>query len=259
MGGAVSGVSNLVSGGGNNASADMEKALQQAQEIMKQYYGEAKGYMQPFYDTGKQAMGDYTKALSGMSDPTAYYNKIMSQYSMSPSAQFQQQEGIKAANQSSAASGMLGGGAEQKALSDWNQQLSSRDMQQYYNNINGINSQYMGGEQGLMSQGYNAGSQIGNWGMATGKELAGLQSQIGQAQAYGDLASAAGWNQMIGQVMSGKLGFGQGGFGSGGGGFGGIGGQGNAFPHLRQSGGQGGGGGGGGGKIMGLASLAALL
>jgi len=215
MGGVVSGVSNLFSGGGNDAAADMEKSLRQAQDIMRQYYGEAKGYMQPFYDTGIQSMGKYSSRLDEMSDPLAFYQKMLTGYNTSPQAKFQQDQAMKASNQSAAAAGMLGGGAQQKALADYTQQLTSRDQQQWLNNMLGINSQYMGGESALMGQGFNAGQQIGNWGMQTGSDLASLMGAIGKAQAAGDVSNASGINKMIGAL--GGLLFGGSGGGSGGG------------------------------------------
>ena len=151
MGGITSAIGGAIGGlfGGNSAakaSKDMQEALQNAQNLTNQYYQQATGYMQPFYNTGQQGLSDYASALGQMSDPTAYMNQLMSGYSMSPQAQMEQQQAIKAANAAAAATGMLGGGAEQKELASTAEQITSRDMQQYLNNLLGINQRYLESE-----------------------------------------------------------------------------------------------------------------
>lgn len=219
----------IISGGGSDASADMEKSLRQAQDLMKQYYGQATGYMQPFYNSGTQALGDYQKALSGMSNPQQFYQQMMQGYNTSPQAQFQQEQAQKASNQAAAAGGTLGGGAQQKSLADYTQQLTSRDQQQYLNNMLGIHGQYMGGLSGLEQQGYGSAGQMGNWAMNTGNELSNLMSQIGQSKAYGDISKGTGLSGLLGGLTGGLAG----GFGGmGGGSGGGAGGMASLFSSL---------------------------
>lgn len=235
-------VSSLFGGddGGEQAAKDMQRALEAAQGNIKDYYGQAIGYMNPYYSAGTNALNQYQSALAGMSDPQAFYQKMMSGYSMSPQAQFQQQQALKASNQAAAAGGTLGGGAQQKALADWTQQLTNRDQQQYLQNMLGIHNQYMGGLQGLEGQGYGAANTMGGWGMDAGKTLADLSSQIGQAQAYGDISKANSRNSLFGGI----LGIGTGLLSGMTGGFGGMGGLGMAGGLSNLFGGGGGGGGG---------------
>ena len=138
-----------------------------------------------------------------MQDPQAFYQKMMSGYAMSPQAQMQQQQAIKSANQAAAASGMLGGGAEQKALADYSQQLSARDQQQWLQNMMGINTQYLGGLQDLMQRGFGAGQQMGGWTMGAGQDIGSLQNAIGQAQMGGDMAGMQGIGQLLGLLTGG--------------------------------------------------------
>ena len=60
---------------------------------------QAIGYQQPFYNAGTNALGPYMSQLSGLTNtPTGLEDSIMSQYSTSPQAQYQLNQGTAATN-----------------------------------------------------------------------------------------------------------------------------------------------------------------
>lgn len=188
----------LFGGGQQKAYEDINKSYQQAISAQQAALGRATGYMQPFYGAGVSGLGAYQQGLSAMADPQKFYQQMMSGYSMSPQAQFQQQQAIQAANQAAAASGMLGSGAEQKALANYTQQLTARDQQQWLNNMLGIYRGYLGGEQGLGQMGYGAAGQMGQWQTQSGRDIADLMARQGQAQAGIDLSRAGALQNLLG-------------------------------------------------------------
>lgn len=214
-------------GGGQGAAAqDQEEAIRRAMQQEQQYLGQSTGYMQPWWQAGQKALPEYQEALGRMKDPNAFINQMMGGYQQSPFAKFQEHQGIQAANQGAAASGMLGSGAQQKALAQFSQDLSSKDMQQYLQNQMGVWGNYMGGLGGLSGQGMQAGKQMGDWTMGAGRDVAGMEEQIGQARAQGDVANSNAWGNLFGLGVN-LLGGGLGAMGMGAGGIGGFGGAGS--------------------------------
>lgn len=114
------------------------------------------GGFNPYTQAGSGAISQYQDRINQMQDPVAYNNSIMNQYQQSPFAKFQIEQGIKSANNAASASGMQGSGAEQKALADYSQGVSSRDQQQFFQNAQGTNQNYQQMLQQLMANGLTA-------------------------------------------------------------------------------------------------------
>lgn len=196
-------VADTIFGGGQQEAAKaQEEALRQAQQMWGQQEKEAIGRLAPYEQAGTAGLSAYQQALSGMDDPTSFYQKMMSGYQQSPLAQQQIAQGVQAAQRGAAAGISPTGGAEQKALTQYAQGVSSKDMQDYYNNMMNIYGGYLGGEKGLAGMGQQAATQAGQWGMNYGQGLAGLQESIGQAQAAGKLAQGQTFGNIFGDIGS---------------------------------------------------------
>jgi hypothetical protein len=188
----------LFGGGQSRAYRDMVNAYNQAMAANQGAFNRSTGYMQPFLNAGQSGLTNYQNALSAMANPQQYYQQLMSGYSISPQAQFQQQQAMTAANQAAAASGMLGSGQEQKAMADYTQQLVNRDQQQWLENMLGINNKYLSGEADLGQLGFAAGRQMGDWSMQSGEDLSKLLEGRGQAQAGMDLSNSSILQNILG-------------------------------------------------------------
>jgi hypothetical protein len=201
----MSGLGAIIGGGLNVFNNPYDDSVNTLNDILKgygQYKGEMSGNLSPYMQAGNGAIGTYQNALNQMQDPTKFMNNIMGQYQQSPWAKFQTQQGINAANNAGSASGMLGSGAEQKELADYAQNISSRDMQQYFNNAMGINNQYLGGYGHLMDNGLNANSIYGGFLGNLMNSQAGVGKSLASAQSYQGQNENAGIGSMLGGLGS---------------------------------------------------------
>lgn len=142
------------------------------------------GAYNPYYNAGVDSIGKYQNALNGMSNPSQFINNLMNQYQQSPYNRYLQNQGQRAVNNAASASGLLGSTPYQQQGIQTSQNIAQQGMNDWLNQVLGINTQYLGGEQNLMNQGFNAAQGIG-----------GLYGQ--GAQYLGDAAygQQAGENQ----------------------------------------------------------------
>src|SRR5947207_1808541 len=202
----MSWIDELFGGGREQAGKDMYNQYQQG-------WGDTQGMMNPYVQRGNTAYQAYIDALNQGKNPIDLYNQFANQYKMSPEAQAQIQVGQKNANNAAAASGMLGSGASQTAAANLAQSVRSQDFDKFMQNMFGIRGQYLGGQSGLESQGFQASSLE-----AQLREQ--YAEQMAKAKAAQDTGQAGGWESALGfgANLIGSL------FGMGGGG--GVGGSG---------------------------------
>jgi hypothetical protein len=169
--------------GSSQDYSDLENAITQSQQQINDYYNQALGFLSPYQQAGTQALSDFTTGLSPLKTPVTTYNQLVSGYSMSPQAQMEQQASLNQALSVGAATGMQGSGAQEKELAQYSQQITSKDLQNYINNIFKTYGGYMKGTGQIAQMGEKAGTTMGGWGMQTGKSIADLTEQLGQVQA----------------------------------------------------------------------------
>ncbi len=195
--------SSLFGGNQSKAYGQMAEDLGRISPELEKYRQMATGGLQPWQQAGTQALSQYQQALSGMSDPTAYINQIMGSYQESPQAHQQMQSAVEAANAAASASGMLGSGAEQQALAQKAQQLTSADQQQYLQNIMGTQQQYLGGLGGLAGGGQQAATTMGGWDIGTGQNIANIMAQQAAARGQQEMAKGSGLSSLLGGLGTG--------------------------------------------------------
>jgi hypothetical protein len=201
MGGA--GLASLLGGIFNKSGADnLGSNIRQGMGDITNYANQGLAFLDPYNQAGQAALGQYSQALNGMSNPVDYVNNIMGQYKQSPQSQFNTQEMLRAANNASAASGQLGSPAEQMAISRYQNQIDSTDQQQFLNNALGVNSQYMGGLQGLAGMGYGAAGQMNQNRLGLGDEMAQMYQNLGMANMYGNQSMGSGIGGFLGGLAS---------------------------------------------------------
>lgn len=205
MMGGMNGFGSIIGGALNAFNNPYDSSVNTLGDILGgfgKYKDEVSGNFNPYMQAGSGAIGTYQNALNQMQDPTKFMNNIMNQYQQSPWAKFQTQQGINAANNAGSASGMLGSGAEQKELADYAQNISSRDMQQYFNNAMGINNQYLGGYGHLMDNGLNANNMYSNFLNGLMNSQANVAGAKAQAQSMQGQTENQGWGDMLGGAAS---------------------------------------------------------
>lgn len=172
---------NLFGGADISAGKDVLGGLQGGLGTLKQFEGQ----LSPFQQAGTAALGEFQQAIQPqIKDPVGFINQIASQFQPSPGAQFQTQQGIEAARQGGVTSGQLGSGAEQKALSQFAQGVTSQGQQQFLQNVLGQRQQGLQGLQGLIGTGLSADELQERFLQA----LAQQQGQIGAARGGIDVA-----------------------------------------------------------------------
>lgn len=199
----------------NKRNKNVDQYLDQIPGIGKQYY-------EPFVNRGNEAQGQASEAYSRMlQDPTSFVDQIMASYQPSKGYDFKKKNAINAAQNSAAAGGFSGTYNDQMQQSELANGLLSQDMQQYLQNILGVQGTGLAGQQHVGDMGFQASGSLADYlGNALGAR-AGLSFQQGQ-QANQNQAGTTGMltgllGQGIGMLGSGKMG-GAGSFGGPGGG-----------------------------------------
>jgi len=151
-------------------------------------YEDAIKYMQPFYDTGVDAMGNYQNAINRMiRHPAGLENRVMATYHMSPYAQYQSNTLNQMAGNQAAQAGNLGTPDQQQALMTQEQGIVSKDQQDYLRNAMMPYHWGLQGDQFLTQGGEQAGKAMGMQ-----KDLEAMMSAKQSAMGLGVLGSLFG-------------------------------------------------------------------
>lgn len=153
----------------------------QYQDVIDKYLDTALHGYTPYQVAGQNAE-------NAMSNPTKYYNDIMGAYSISPFAQYQQNQALGATAAKLNSMGLTGSSGEAGNLERQAQGITQEDAQNYYNNINNIYS-------ALAARGFQGASGAGN-----------LLAQFGQLQGVpfeGQAASSVNQSNIMGNLFAG--------------------------------------------------------
>lgn len=212
--GFLSGLVDSIFGGGNDKASKSAMAG----------YDRANALIQPYAQSGQQDYNNYRGVINDYGNETSRYGnpydwmwqqssknpqqflrELMSGYQQTPESKYAQEQAIKAANQSAAASGMLGSGSLLKGLEQNAYDIASRDQDRYLNNVLGVNNQqmqYANDFQNQRSNYRNSLMNLANLGPQSATQMA--QNEIGKAnaQAMGDISKSNGWQNLIGAGLS---------------------------------------------------------
>lgn len=200
----MSWLSELFHGGKNPANA--------AKPYLDQIPGVGHGAYDPYIQQGKDATGMLSEQFKRMmSDPQGFLAEIQSGYKPSDAYKFKSGELQKGMGAAAAAGGLAGTGYHQQQYGEQADQLLSGDMQQYLNNVLGINKSGTEGEQGFADKGFESSKALadllgGGLDQQAGLAFKGQDSQNANKQA---LFSALA--KLLGQGAGGGIGFAVGG------------------------------------------------
>ena len=185
------GVGSFLGGLFGNPGKPYDKAMEQYQ----QWANKAEGTQQPYLNAGQGAIGDYQQWLKGQKDPSGFINNLMGNYQESPYAHYLQQQAMNAGNNSASASGLMGSSALMKQQQQNASNIASQDVNQWLQNVLGINTQYGQGQQNLMQGGQGAANA-----------LTGLYNQTGQNMAEAAYGKESSKQQGLWNTIGGGLG-----------------------------------------------------
>jgi len=173
---AAGGMGGFLGGLFGDSGAPYDKAMDQYQK-----YGQmGADAQQPYAQAGQGAIGDYQNWLKKQQDPSGFINNMMGQYQESPYAKFMQQQSIRGGQNAASASGLMGSTPFAQQLQQNAGNIASGDMNQWLQNVLGVNTQYGQGQQNLMQGGQNAANSLTNL-------YSNMGNQMGEA-AYGKQA-----------------------------------------------------------------------
>jgi hypothetical protein len=202
----MSGVLDFITGSGmsdayGQAGDIQTQSYQDAMRQLEQQFGQTQAQFNPFIKGGTKAFREQLKLSGALGSDKQ--GKAFERFTQSPGQQFLQQQAEKALLRNQAVTGNLGGGRAQQALQQQAIGLGQQDYQNYFNNLGG-----------MAGMGFNAASNLGNFGSAYGSNLANLTTGLGGAQANTLLGQAQARQQGMGNLLGlGAMAFG--GFGGG--------------------------------------------
>ena len=151
-----SGLGGFLGGMFGDSGKPYDKAMEQYQKYMQM----GQGVQQPYLDAGKEGLGNYQEWLNKQKDPSGFINGLMGNYQESPYAHMLQQQAMNAGNNSASAGGLMGSSALMQQQQQNAGQIASGDMNQWLQNVLGINTQYGQGENNLMQGGQNSANKL---------------------------------------------------------------------------------------------------
>ena len=185
-----SGLQGFLSGMFGNSGAPYKDAMKEYEK----YFNEAKGYQNPFYEGGIRGMGNYENWLGSMKDPSGFINNLMGKYKESPWAKYQQEQATRGAMNQGSASGLTGSTPLMQFAAQNARDISSQDMNQWLQNVLGINTQYGQGQETLMHGGQNAANSLSN-----------LAAKLAELMGEGAYGQRAGENQDRNDMIAGLM------------------------------------------------------
>lgn len=174
--------------GGKNPADSASPYLNQIPGMEKQYY-------EPFINQGREAGNTLTPQFNQMSqNPADFLEQLMSKYEPSRAYQLRNEEALRSAGNTAAAGGMRGSLGDIKNESRISDALLGQDMQEWLQNVMGLQHQ---GQQGL-------GHQF-DTGFAATQGLTGDLSNVLGTQAGLAFQGQANQNKSRSDALSGIL------------------------------------------------------
>lgn len=164
------------------AAKAQKRAADEANNTIKQQYEQTRTDLQPFRQSGTNALSRYGD-LMGMNGDTAYSTALQG-YKESPFLSQLISNTQKGVDASAAARGGLFSGATAQAIGDRTGQLYMQD----FNN-------YLGRLGGMADAGQNAAAQTGQFGAQAASQRGQYITDRGNANANSIMAPALGWQQ----------------------------------------------------------------
>ena len=138
-----------------------ENPAKSAMPYLNQIPGVAHQYFDPYVQQGQQAYGNIAPEFQDMvKSPTDYLEKILADYQPSRAYQLKRDEALRAAGNTAAAGGMRGSGQDQILGGRLADSLLGEDMQQWLNNVLGIQKTGLAGEEDIYSKGFQGSGQL---------------------------------------------------------------------------------------------------
>lgn len=183
-------LSSIFGGGNNNPANSAMPYLDQAENTIKPYYD-------PYIQQGQQAYSAISPQLNQMmSNPTEFLNSLMKNYQQSQGYQLKRDEMSRAAGNTAAAGGQRGSQYDINQQVRLDDMLMGEDMQQWLQNILGIQNTGLGGMSNLYNTGYDASKSLSG-------DLSNILGTKSQLAFQGQRENNQQQNDIFGGLLSG--------------------------------------------------------
>jgi len=196
---------NIMSGGEEQAFDDLQKMLEQAEDMEKRGLKVGVGMLAPEMKMGTSALQQALSGITGMGTPTEAVGRAESQFAQTPSQQFQTQQAIDAVNNAMQAMGISGSGAQQQALTQTVGDILGGQEQQYLGEVGKAGQAKLSDLLGIGRIGAGATGEAAGGVFKGAQSLADIISQIGAAEAGIDIAKGGTQAGLIGTLLSGIM------------------------------------------------------
>jgi hypothetical protein len=194
LGSVAQGVSGLF-GHKNKGASTQTNPADSANPYYSQIPEKALPYYKPYMEVGQDALRNLTTEYGRMTNnPEDLYNKFGSGYKESAGYQTRLQSALQAAQNASAAGGMLGTPQYQQQAAQIANDMSAKDYEDYLNHILGIYGGGIQGQQGIENQGYDASKAYANL-LGNAISAQGQNAYAGQAGQNAAQAAQNAQNQ----------------------------------------------------------------
>lgn len=186
--GMTGGLSTLFGGLFGDSGAPYDKAMEQYEK-----YGQmAANTQQPYLNAGTGAIPEYQEWLRGQKDPSKFINDLMSRYQASPYNQYLQQQAMRAGQNFGSANGLTGSTPLLQQMQQNSSNIASGGLNDWLQQVLGINTQYGQGQQNLMTGGQTAANALTN-----------LYNQMGENMATAAAGKESGSGFDFGNIIGG--------------------------------------------------------
>jgi hypothetical protein len=203
----------------SNIEDKYNQMMQQAQDYIKQMYGQGRtditqGVSQaydinkPYMQAGTTALDAYLSSLGLGSKGQQGVQDVYNQFTTGPGYQFALKQGMQSTQQAAAAKGLGGSGAEQAQLQQLGQGMAQQEWNNYLSNYQSKLSNIAGigqssAEQQAQIQ-YGGGQSLANLGLQYSGMNVGVLENQAKAQAEAAMAQQSmrqqGWGNIFGAL-----------------------------------------------------------
>jgi len=188
----------FITGGGGKDPAH------EAGKYLDQIPGVSHGIYDPYVQHGKDAYNTFNPITSSMTtDPAGFLENIMKNYSTSRGFNLKNEQMTKAAGNSAAAGGMRGTLADIGNEAHITDMLMGDDMQQWLQNVMGIQGRGLQSQEHLYDTGYDASKNLGS----DLTNVLGSKATLGFNSAQQDKQAHADKIKILMQLLGGAGGF----------------------------------------------------
>lgn len=164
-----------------------ERGYEQGEKAVKDYWDEAKGYMQPYQQAGAGEIDRLRGASDDLMNPEQMENRWASGYQISPHAQQMMERSKNMGMDAASSMGLEGSSAALENIQNSGTNLMNADRDNYMNRLMQKYQLGVQNSQNMFNTGAGTANAMGQGAMQTGNNIA--QMRYGAANAPGEMGA----------------------------------------------------------------------